>query len=99
MVAVHVHIRRTRDADIAGIVSELKRLELDNAGFDAVIARVRSDSSIKQAEMHQIAVAYLGYDLAKSTPKGNLLKKITNKQMVTIRQHHRSENLGSFKPW
>lgn len=99
MVAVHIHVRRTRDADISGIVNDLKRLELDNSAFDALIGRIQSDPSIKQPEMHQICTGYLGYELAKSKPKNYLLQQIINKQMIVARQTARGANLGSFKPW
>lgn len=82
-----------RDADIAGIVSELKRLESDNSGFDALIARIRSDSSIKQAEMNQIGSGYLGRDIPKSTSKGDILQRIINRQMVAARTEARASNI------
>lgn len=93
--------RAGRDADISGIVSELKRLELDNSGFDALIARIRNDPSIKQPEMWAIAAQYMGYELAKSKPKSYILQQIINRQMVIARQEARGAVLGSknFKSW
>lgn len=91
---MRIFIHRTRDADWQSYANDLKRLELDNSAFDAVISRLRSDSSIKQPEMHQIATEYLGYGLAKSKSKSELLQKIVQTQMVTARQTARSANLG-----
>lgn len=82
-------MRRGDSADPASIASELKRLELNNSAFDAMIARLRSDSSIGQPEWHQIASQFIGWSPAKSTPKAKLLQLITNAQALNARQSAR----------
>lgn len=78
-----------RDADIAGIVSQIKRLELDNSAFDALIQRLRGDGSIKQQDWQQIASSYIGFSLAASTPKAKSIQRIVNTQALNARQNAR----------
>lgn len=73
---IFIH-RSTRDS----LADDLKRAETNNSAFDAIIARIRSDSSIKPPEMNRIASEYLGRSFPASTSKTELIRKIVQRQV------------------
>jgi hypothetical protein len=69
--------------------NELKRVEDDNTAFDALIAKLRADRTVRQRDMRDIAVAYLGWEMAKSRPRTKALQQIIDWQALGARQKAR----------
>ena len=79
---------RTDVVDI--YVKELRTIETDNAGFDEVVSRLKTDTRVRVAEMREIASLYLGYKIAKD--KRKTLQAIVDHQAFNARQVARSQN-------
>lgn len=58
----------------------------DNAGFDALIETLRTDRSIHQPELREIAIQFLGYEVARSNSRQALLQRIVDRQALNARQ-------------
>jgi len=56
--------------------AELQAKATDNAAFDELIAQLRADRAVRQPEMREIAIAFIGYRIANSTPRPKALQKI-----------------------
>ena len=80
-------------------VTELKRLATDNAAFDALIAKLRADRSINQSAMRKIAVAFLGWEMARSKPRTALLQMIKDRQMLDQHQEARGQVIDRLGCW
>lgn len=78
---------------------KLKSLSTDNAAFDTEISRLQADKSIDQPTMRQIAKDYLGYDMAKSKPRSELIKMIKEQQMLEQRGAARGREIDKLGPW
>ncbi len=83
------------DKTVSGYSSKLTALTLDNDKFDALASQLKDDKSIKQPEMREIAVNYIGYHIAPSTSRTNSWQKIVDTQMVTARQTARASMIKS----
>jgi hypothetical protein len=80
-------------------VSELRQTEDDSTAFDAVVARLRADRAVRQSDMRGIAIAYLGWEMAKSTPRSKALQHIIDAQMVAARTQARAEGIDRLRSW
>lgn len=95
----------TSEGSWAGRLHESMR---DNAGFDAVVAELKS-SKVTQPQMYKIATEFFtiewGHDpgFARSKSKGYLLKEIVDWQAVDARQRarlasHARQDAGDYDP-
>lgn len=83
----------------AEYASALKRSEEDNAEFDALVERLRSDKQIDEAGMREIANQFVGYAPKKS--RTEVLKTIVQWQSIGQRQRARGRNIDKWagKTW
>lgn len=84
---------------VVSSIIELKRLATDNAGFDALVAKLRADRSINQAAMREIAIAFLGWEMAKSKSRAKLLQMIEERQALDARQEARGQVIDRMHSW
>jgi hypothetical protein len=71
----------------------------DNAVFDQVAVKLKSDKGIRTQEMREIAKSYLGYELAKKKGRGDALREIIDRQALEARQEARGRSHGRLKSW
>ena len=77
--------------DVVGAyVKELQSTVLDNATFDQVISKLKSDVRVRVVEMREIASLYLGCKVTKD--KRKTLQAIVDHQAFNARQVARSQN-------
>lgn len=74
---------------VAGLIFNLKALELNSQAFDELMARLKV-MKISQEDMHKIATGYLGFQMAKSTPKPKLIQFMIDHQVRNARFHVRA---------
>jgi hypothetical protein len=79
--------------------SLLKDASKDNAQFDRVVEQLGGDKTIKKAEMRQVALLFLGYELAKKKGREDALTAIKERQRIEARQEARGSVLDRLKPW
>lgn len=81
------------------ITADLKRLATDNEAFDAYLGNLKADRSIGQADIREIAIAFLGWEMAKSKPRNKLIQMIADKQMLDQRQEARGAGIDNQHSW
>lgn len=75
---------------VSAYAKELQCTEADNATFDQVVSKLKSDVRIRVVEMREIASLYLGYKVTKD--KRKTLQAIVDHQAFNARQVARSQN-------
>lgn len=79
------------------LAGDLTKHEMDNEKFDKTVEKLRGES---KETVRAAATQYLGRAPRPGTSKADMVKAITNRQMVTVRQSLRAETIASnIKPW
>ena len=73
----------------------------DNPRFDAAIAKLQADRSMKHEHVQGIANSFLGYSPSgpAARTRSGLIREITDRQMVEQRQRARGQQIDKMKAW
>jgi hypothetical protein len=91
-----IHVPTLRPDEYARLLKDTSK---DNAQFDQLVERLRADKKIKKTEMREVALLFLGYELAKKKGREDALAAIAERQKVEARQEARGSVLDRLKPW
>lgn len=80
--------------------NNLKALYGNNDKFDALVAALAADKTVKTADMRAIAKAILGYEIKKSKGRAAAIQAIVDDQMLDARQTARGAVIDrSMNAW
>ena len=81
-------------------VYELNKAMHDNARFDAVVARLAADQSVKIAALREIVGLFVGFVPGRGHRRRDLIQAIREHQTLDARQRGRAANLDARnKAW
>jgi hypothetical protein len=81
-------------------VHELNKAMHDNARFDAVVARLAADQSVKIAALREIVGLFIGFVPGREHRRRDLIQTITEHRTLDARQRARAANLDAHnKAW
>ena len=81
-------------------VHELNKAMHDNARFDAVVARLAADQSVKIVALREIVGLFIGFVPGRGHRLRDLIQTITEHRTLDARQRARAANLdGHNKAW
>jgi len=89
----------TRTELVRNYADTLSQTSGDNSAFDQAISEIQANKKVRAQEMREIAKLYLGYEIAKTKGRTDVLKAIVERQALSARQDARGRTLDRLKSW
>jgi len=84
---------------VRNYASTLSQRSEDNSAFDLTVSELQANKKVRAQEMREIAKLYLGYEIAKTKGRTDVLKAIVERQALSARQDARGRTLDRLKSW